>query len=76
MHEYEIAPGKSVCVRLGRVGATQLRVQKPGSLHFEESIGAVLTRPAGDDHLVPQSQGMPLDEVAFYGLGRQIHVNT
>lgn len=44
-----------------------------GGLDFDESIEAVLTGDGEATVLVIEACGMPLDKVAFYGAGWQIH---
>jgi uncharacterized protein YndB with AHSA1/START domain len=44
-----------------------------GAPAFEESIEAVLTDHGETTTLVLESRGMPLDKIAFYGTGWQIH---
>jgi uncharacterized protein YndB with AHSA1/START domain len=41
---------------------------------FEEVIEATLTADGDQTILVIEARGMPLDKVAFYGAGWQIHV--
>lgn len=44
-----------------------------GGLTFNESIEAVLTSQGEKTSLVIEARGMPLDKIAFYGAGWQIH---
>lgn len=44
-----------------------------GGLVFNESIEAVLTDEGDATMLVIEARGMPLDKIAFYGVGWQIH---
>lgn len=44
-----------------------------GGLVFNESIEAVLTAEGDTTILVIEARGMPLDKIAFYGAGWQIH---
>lgn len=44
-----------------------------GGLSFDESIEVVLTAAGDATTLVIEARGMPLDKVAFYGVGWQIH---
>jgi len=41
---------------------------------FDETIEAKLTADGVQTKLVIEVQGMPLDKIAFYGAGWQIHV--
>ncbi len=40
---------------------------------FDSSIGAILTPEGNETILVLEVRGMPLDRIAFYGAGWQIH---
>jgi uncharacterized protein YndB with AHSA1/START domain len=44
-----------------------------GAPPFDEAIGATLTADGDQTILVIEVQGMPLDTIAFYGAGWQIH---
>jgi uncharacterized protein YndB with AHSA1/START domain len=43
---------------------------------FDEVIEATLTADGGQTILVIEVQGMPLDKIAFYGVGWQIHAEN
>jgi uncharacterized protein YndB with AHSA1/START domain len=43
---------------------------------FDESVEATLTADGGQTILVIEVRGMPLDKIAFYGAGWQIHAET
>jgi uncharacterized protein YndB with AHSA1/START domain len=43
---------------------------------FEESLEATLTADGDQTILVIEVQGMPLDKIAFYGAGWQIHAES
>jgi uncharacterized protein YndB with AHSA1/START domain len=43
---------------------------------FDEAIEATLTADAGQTILVIEVRGMPLDKIAFYGAGWQIHAEN
>lgn len=45
-----------------------------GGQPFDESIEATLTSDGANTVLVIEARGMPLDKIAFYGAGWQIHV--
>jgi uncharacterized protein YndB with AHSA1/START domain len=47
-----------------------------GAEPFEESIEATLTADGDQTALVIEVQGMPLDKIAFYGAGWQIHAEN
>lgn len=47
-----------------------------GAQPFEEVIEATLTADGDQTILVIEVRGMPLDKVAFYGAGWQIHAET
>lgn len=44
-----------------------------GPAPFDEAIEATVTADGAHAHLVLEIQGMPLDVIAFYGAGWQIH---
>ncbi|SDS70633.1 SRPBCC domain-containing protein [Microlunatus soli] len=44
-----------------------------GGLTFDESIEAVLTGDGDGTTLIIEAHGMPLDKIAFYGVGWQLH---
>jgi uncharacterized protein YndB with AHSA1/START domain len=64
----------------GRVEACEppqrllVQTQEPGS--HETVIEATLTAEADQTTLVIEVQGMPLDKIAFYGAGWQIHAEN
>jgi uncharacterized protein YndB with AHSA1/START domain len=43
---------------------------------FDESVEVTLTADGDQTVLVIELQGMPLDKIAFYGAGWQIHVES
>jgi uncharacterized protein YndB with AHSA1/START domain len=43
---------------------------------YDETIEATLTADGGQTILVIEVRGMPLDKIAFYGAGWQIHAET
>ena len=43
---------------------------------FDETIEATLTADGDQTILVIEVRGMPLDKIAFYGAGWQIHAET
>ncbi len=47
-----------------------------GAPPFDETIEATLTAVGDETSLVIQVQGMPLDKIAFYGAGWQIHAEN
>lgn len=47
-----------------------------GAEPFDETIEATLTPEGGQTILVIEVQGLPLDAIAFYGVGWQIHAET
>ncbi len=47
-----------------------------GAQPFDEAIEATLTADGGQTILVIEVQGMPLDKIAFYGAGWQIHAEN
>ena len=47
-----------------------------GAPPFDEAIEATLTADGDQATLVIEVQGMPLDKIAFYGAGWQIHAET
>ena len=47
-----------------------------GAPPFDESIEATLTADGNQTVLVIEVQGMPLDKIAFYGAGWQIHAEN
>ncbi len=48
----------------------------PGVPPFDEFIEATLTADGDQTVLVIEVQGMPLDKIAFYGAGWQIHAEN
>ncbi len=48
----------------------------PGVPPFDEFIEATLTADGDQTVLVIEVQGMPLDKIAFYGAGWQIHAES
>ena len=47
-----------------------------GAQPFDEAIEATLTADGGQAILVIEVRGMPLDKIAFYGAGWQIHAEN
>ena len=47
-----------------------------GAPPYDEAIEATLTADGGQTILVIEVRGMPLDTIAFYGAGWQIHAET
>ena len=47
-----------------------------GAPPYDETIEATLTADGGQTILVIEVRGMPLDKIAFYGAGWQIHAET
>jgi uncharacterized protein YndB with AHSA1/START domain len=47
-----------------------------GAPPFDETIEATLTADSDQTMLVVEVQGMPLDKIAFYGAGWQIHAEN
>ncbi len=47
-----------------------------GAQPFDEAIGATLTADGDQTILVIEVRGMPLDKIAFYGVGWQIHAEN
>jgi uncharacterized protein YndB with AHSA1/START domain len=47
-----------------------------GAPPFDTAIAATLTADGDQTLLVIELQGMPLDKIAFYGAGNQIHVEN
>src|SRR5260221_4584996 len=47
-----------------------------GAQPFDETIEATLTADGGQTILVIEVRGMPLDKIAFYGAGWQIHAQN
>jgi uncharacterized protein YndB with AHSA1/START domain len=47
-----------------------------GAQPFDEAIEATLTADGQDTLLVIEVQGLPLDKIAFYGVGWQIHAES
>ncbi len=50
--------------------------QGDGVPPFDQTVEATLTAEAGRTVLVIETRGMPLDKVAFYGAGWQIHAEN
>ena len=50
--------------------------QGDGVPPFDQTTEATLTADAGQTILVIEIQGMPLDRIAFYGAGWQIHAEN
>jgi hypothetical protein len=47
-----------------------------GAPPFDEVIEVTLTASGDQTLLVIELQGMPLDKIAFYGAGNQIHIEN
>jgi hypothetical protein len=47
-----------------------------GAEPFDEAIEATLTADGDQTILVIEIQGLPLDKIAFYGVGWQIHAEN
>lgn len=52
------------------------RHQSRGAPPFDKTIEATLTAGGGHTWLVIEACGMPLDKIAFYGVGWQIHAEN
>ena len=50
--------------------------QSGGTPPFDKSIEVTLTADGGQTRLVIEACGMPLDKIAFYGVGWQVHAEN
>jgi uncharacterized protein YndB with AHSA1/START domain len=69
------------CERPGRLRVTTRETDESwrkgrGAPPYDEAIEATLTADGGQTILVIEVRGMPLDKIAYYGAGWQIHAET